>query len=169
MNNPREILVTVARRFVGIRETSPNRFPGDAKIWASTSYPDGWKDRAPWCAALLCHVVRLADLESLVLDFPNRPTTPSVAQWRVWARDPRNGVKILQPGDTLLPGDIVSFLPHFSHIGLVAKPGKSSIVTIEGNTNDAGSREGDGCYEKTRSLSICGEFYRLPADALKAA
>ena len=41
MTNPREILVPVARRFVGLRETSRNRFPGDVKVWASTNYPNG--------------------------------------------------------------------------------------------------------------------------------
>lgn len=168
MTNPREILVTVARRFVGIRETSRNRFPGDMKVWGSTNYPNGWEQREPWCAALVCHVVQLADMESLLLDFPRRPRSASVAEWRKWAREAKSGVKILKPGDALLAGDIVSFLPHFSHIGIVAKSGKTSIVTIEGNTNDAGSREGDGCYEKTRALSLCGEFYRLPCDALPA-
>lgn len=165
--NPRELFVTVARRFVGIRESSRNRFPGDVKVWASTSYPDGWKNREPYCAAGVCHVVHIADLESMELDFPNRPKSAAVSGWKTWARDPKNGVQILRPTDKLLAGDIVSFLPHFSHIGIVSQPvlvGKQ-IRTIEFNTNDAGSRDGDGIYEKSRPLSICGEFYRLPAKA----
>ena len=98
------------------------------------------------------------------MEFLAHPKSASVKEWRKWARETK-GVQILKPGDALLPGDIVSYLPHFSHIGIVAKPGKSIITTIEGNTNDAGGREGDGCYEKTRSMSICGEFYRLGAVA----
>lgn len=165
--NPRELFVTVARRFVGIRESSRNRFPGDVKVWASTSYPDGYVYREPYCAAFVCHVVRLADLESMELNYPNPPRSASVAGWRTWARDKKNGVQILTPSDKIMAGDIVSFLPHFSHIGIVrgVAASKVHILTVEANTNDAGSREGDGIYEKSRSLSICGEFYRLPAKA----
>ena len=34
------------------------------------------------------------------------------------------------------------------------------IVTVEGNTNDANSREGDGVYERMRPISSCIGFIR---------
>ena len=53
--------------------------------------------------------------------------------------------------------------PRLSHIGIVAGfAGNGMVHTIEGNTNAAGSREGDGCYDKLRSLSFCGSFIRIP-------
>jgi hypothetical protein len=50
-------------------------------------------------------------------------------------------------------GDIVIFT--FSHIGIAtsAPDKKGNVETIEGNTNGAGSREGDGVYRKTRHVS----------------
>ena len=50
-------------------------------------------------------------------------------------------------------GDIVVFT--FSHIGLAVKDADSSgyVVTIEGNTNGAGSREGGSVLEKKRHVS----------------
>jgi hypothetical protein len=98
MTNPRSILVEVARRFVGIKETSRNRFSGDVKLWASTNYPDGWKNREPYCAAFLCHVVKIADLESLALDLHPLPKSASVKGWAEWARDHDSGVMIFKIG-----------------------------------------------------------------------
>ena len=50
-------------------------------------------------------------------------------------------------------GDIVVFT--FSHIGIAVKDVDSSgyVVTIEGNTNGAGSREGGSVLEKKRHVS----------------
>lgn len=69
-----------------------------------------------------------------------------------------------------MAGDIVTFLPQLSHIGIVAKDydGKGIVHTIEGNTNQSGSREGDGVYRKARILHDCGTFIRIPAIATKA-
>jgi hypothetical protein len=43
----------------------------------------------------------------------------------------------------------------FSHIGIaVSSPNKDgNVITVEGNTDSAGSREGGGVYLKTRNLS----------------
>lgn len=41
-----------------------------------------------------------------------------------------------------------------AHVGFIDEDfenGKSTILTVEGNTNDSGSREGDGVYRKRRS------------------
>lgn len=38
-----------------------------------------------------------------------------------------------------------------AHVGLITGETKFSYTTIEGNTNDAGSREGDGVYRKIRN------------------
>jgi len=169
-SNPREKIVEVARRFVGIRETSKNRFPGDVKLWDSTTYADGWKNREPYCAAFVCHVVRLADLEELVMDFRPRPQSPSVSEWRNWVRRADSGVYIFKDASEAQAGDIVSLLPHVSHIGIVAGAlwSNGKLPTIEANTDADGGREGDGIYEKTRTPGICGEFYRLPCRAIPA-
>lgn len=88
-----------------------------------------------------------------------------------WARDAATGCLVFTPANVQAgkykpeAGDVVSFLPHLSHIGVVAEDGVSGgfVHTIEGNTNDAGSHEGDCVAAKTRALTFCGEFYRIPA------
>lgn len=37
-----------------------------------------------------------------------------------------------------------------AHTGFIDSWGESSVLTVEGNTNEAGSREGDGVYRKRR-------------------
>jgi hypothetical protein len=50
-------------------------------------------------------------------------------------------------------GDVVIFT--FSHIGIAlgSPDKKGNVPTVEGNTNGAGSREGDGVYRKVRHVS----------------
>lgn len=166
MTNPRTHFITVAERFLGIREEGHNRFTGNVSVWASTDYRDGWKNREPYCAAFMCHVVHVAGLERPELNLGDRrPRSASVRGWKSWARRPKNGVQILTKDP--LPGDIVSFLPHLSHIGLVTSydPKAGIVHTIEANTDAEGSREGDGIYRRERKLKLCGEFYRLPVKA----
>lgn len=54
-----------------------------------------------------------------------------------------------QPGDLLV---LRGGPTHYRHVGLVAAAPRADgvVVTIEGNTNDAGSADGDGVYEKER-------------------
>lgn len=40
-----------------------------------------------------------------------------------------------------------------AHVGFILEWGNKTITTIEGNTNEAGSREGDGVYKKFRLKS----------------
>ncbi len=171
IKNPREKLVEVAKSFLGIQETSRNRFPGDKDVWAATNYPDGWEQREPYCAAFVCRVVQLADAASSELKFRSRPKDAAVVGWKAWVKIPSNGVKVFQApgkGVKILPGDIVSFLPHFSHIGIVEwyDDRIGMVHTIEANTSDQGidgsQRDGDGIYRRARRISLCGDFYRLP-------
>lgn len=171
--NPRKIIAAVALEYVGLRETSANRGPHLAEFWAATNYPDGADNREPWCSAFVTFCVKEGDRRSESLNLRYPPFFPAVAQWKTWARDPKNGCLIFTPADvkagryTPEAGDIVHFLPTLSHIALVAQDGVSGgfVQTVEGNTNKAGSREGDGVYTKDRPLSFCGEFIRVPAVA----
>jgi hypothetical protein len=48
-----------------------------------------------------------------------------------------------------------------AHVGLITGETKFSYVTIEGNTDDGGSREGDGVYARIRnkrSIYIISDF-----------
>ena len=167
--NPRRIIAEVAREYLGLRETSKNQGPHFAEFWRATNYPSGWKNREPWCSAFASFCVQEADRRSEKLELRKAPVFPAVAQWLPWARLPDVGCRVFRSNEVtadLKPeaGDIVIFLPKLSHIGIVSEDydGSGLVKTIEGNTNAAGSREGDGVFEKSRPLDFCGSFIRLP-------
>jgi hypothetical protein len=49
-------------------------------------------------------------------------------------------------------GIYFSSLKRVGHTGLIEKVSGDFAVTIEGNTNDGGSRDGDGVYRRRRVL-----------------
>jgi len=53
----RQLLIEIARRDVGQREVS-NRAPWIKKLWPVTSYPLGYEERAPYCAAGMVWVLK---------------------------------------------------------------------------------------------------------------
>jgi hypothetical protein len=65
-----------------------------------------------------------------------------------------------------LPGDVFSiwnrYIKRIGHVGLVEQvlPSGSFIVTIEGNTNAVGSREGSGVCRLTRPVKQIYNFAR---------
>ncbi len=156
-------LAEIARREVGVREVTRNDAPRIRQYWSAVPACEGnWKVRAAWCAGFVSWCVREADPE-----WEDRPAFEGVSEWLGWCIKhaeivchPDQGVFSKEHAPSA--GDIVIFLPHFSHIGIVTGWNDGAVETIEGNTNDEGSREGDGVYARRRSLSIIGSIWRLP-------
>lgn len=168
--NPRSILVTVAAESLGVRETSKNQGPGIKAFWLDTSYPDGYENREPYCAAFQCHVAAEVLRRGLAVGLTEktRPRDAAVRSFVDWARKASSGCKVFAPRDgQFFPsaGDFVWFQfggDHPDHIGLVTDfDGHTTVHTIEANTGDSGGREGDGVYRKTRALTLCRGFIRL--------
>src|SRR5690554_1094953 len=44
-------------------------------------------------------------------------------------------------------------LKRIAHVGFVDEWGEKQVITVEGNTNEAGSAEGDGVYRKRRPIA----------------
>ena len=112
-------------------------------------------DPVPWCALFIqyitdvvCRTLRERNpLDSVKLE-------AYVQSYYDWAA--AEG-KIVTAG-AAVPGDLALFNfrgERFDHIGIVLAPPDESGVfrTIEGNTNEAGSREGDGVFEKSRTTA----------------
>lgn len=113
--------------------------------------PSPGDDGYAWCAAFVCWAVYQA-VRDLRVSF-KRPVTPGAWDYERWAREQDRSVMLKKPheGD-IKRGDLVIF--EFSHIGIAVSDAKKGMVrTVEGNTNQAGSRDGDGVYEKLRSLT----------------
>ena len=147
-----EKMVRLAREEIGVSEVDGSNCGPRVDEYKAATWLDadkGW----PWCAAFICWLVREA-MEEEDVKF-KRPRTAGAWDFENWAKQQStNGVELRKPtNEDIKAGDIVVFT--FSHIGLAVKDADSSgyVVTIEGNTNGAGSREGGSVLEKKRHVS----------------
>lgn len=170
MNPLLQRLIDIAASERGVKEVPghPNTGPDVEKYQAATWLAPGpW----PWCAAFIAWCLRewlkAPDARSAF-----RLSTPQQAeQWRfrsakafdfeAWGT--AHGMQVLPEHELAKAGDIITF--DFSHIGIVRldEVQGSPLSTIEGNTNGAGSREGDGVYFKSRVDSLTRRYIRLLA------
>lgn len=157
-SNFAEILLKTAKIELDkeIRETSKNQGGGIEKYWEATSYPDGYANREPYCAAFVCYVVNRSFCG--VVTTLRAPTSPVAYDLEKWAKaNSKQGVTSFSEPKA---GDLFT-LATASHCGIVESVQGKSIVTIEANTNAAGSREGDGVYSKSRKISTVRQFIRI--------
>jgi len=109
---------------------------------------------APWCAGFVALVLR----DVCHVDYPHSGT---VAEWSrgKWEKnivfDKRKGEK-LRP-EQIHKGQIFTIyfanLKRDAHIGIILGYENGHVITIEGNTNAGGSREGYGVFIRHRSLN----------------
>lgn len=99
-------------------------------------------DGHPWCAAFACCMVQDGGYE---LD------AYSAGVQKLYDRNPdlRVAVKDVQPGDLVLR--LVSGQTHVAIVSDVTSA--PLLVTIDGNSNEAGSREGNAVVRKERPAS----------------
>lgn len=104
---------------------------------------------ASWCMAFMYWCFEKAAEE---LKIPN-PLVKTAGVLRAWDNAVSHRVTIPQPGDIF----IMDFGSGHGHTGIVTSQDISRIYTIEGNTNDTGSREGyEVCQRKRVKTSIKG-------------
>jgi len=168
----KQTLVAVARREIGKKETEgPNEGPDVRKYQKAT-----WLDPGPWywCAAFVCWcVAKAVELTGLRPFSGKLPRTAGAFDFANWADDKHpdtgkymarsgKGVIVLDPKTNRVEfGDIVIYKS--SHIG-IASSGENSarnFSAVEGNTNDGGSRNGDGTYERNRNASELKQIVRI--------
>lgn len=142
-------VLELAASYIGTTEVGHNRGP----------LVDHWNQLAgqipenepPWCASFVFAMFHDAALE---LELPNPcPRTASVVQ--LVTRWPFPIALIPEPG-------AVFVLAGQSHTGLVEAVRGTSLVTLEGNTNAAGSREGNSVQRHARrTIADCRGFLIL--------
>lgn len=162
---PWGILAKIAAAHIGELERTRNRSPFILKIWRET-WEDGgeyYENREPWCAAFVCWCIKQSIGTNVRLGaLPSRVLSPSVHLMRERLAG-NSGARIVGWRDAQA-GDLITFLPAFSHIGIVERCDVGGLWTIEGNTNGEGSREGDGVYRRTRAEDLVRrcDVWRLP-------
>jgi putative peptidoglycan binding protein/CHAP domain-containing protein len=166
---PQEMLADIAAPYVGATEAAGNRMGDDARMREifqadDLGNADGTTDGYAWCCAFVSVCVQRLLAISPVYPGVRAPRVASVTAFRTrWA--PEQRCLIFAPSSPHVPhrGDIVVYM--FSHIGIVEGTGSGSLQTIEGNTNEKGSREGTTCRRKQRGLAEVRCFIRLPVFA----
>tara|TARA_R110002051_G_scaffold221956_2_gene285588 strand:- start:616 stop:1236 length:621 start_codon:yes stop_codon:yes gene_type:complete len=145
-------MIVLAREEIGVSEVDGSNCGPRVDQYKAATWLDadkGW----PWCAAFLCWLLREATQDEDIAF--KLPQTAGAWDFENWAKkEVANGVDLRKPtNEDIKAGDIVIFT--FSHIALAVKDIDSSgyVITIEGNTNGAGSREGGSVLEKKRHVS----------------
>jgi len=142
-NNAAEDLLLSAERWINIRElTGNNDHPMITKAMELCGL-SGNRGYA-WCAASQAEIHDYAGLIA--------PHSARVMDWFS-----QNIVWIVEFGELplfdkrgMVGGLYYSNLGRLGHIVLIVGEDKNNYYTLEGNTNIAGSREGDGFYKKIR-------------------
>ena len=134
-------IISIAQSQIGVREaTGKNDGLNVAQYLAYTGEQKG----APWCAAFVSWVFGRAG-------FGQPKTAWSPALFPLQKRTTN-----IQPATVF--GIYFPALKRIAHCGFVERLEGHWIITIEGNTNVAGSREGDGVYRKRRLLNTVKYF-----------
>lgn len=135
----------VAYTQLGVHEVGgKNRGPQvDEYIKSVGLDPDG---QHAWCAAFVCWCVRKA----------GKSLKQSAKVSRLWELN--QDLAVFEPQ----PGDIAIHLndDETGHCGIVDSATETDIMSVEGNTNAAGSREGDRVAFKTRPRIYWQAFIR---------
>jgi len=138
----------------GVREDRgrPNRGPQVDQYLARVGVDPA--TGSPWCAAFAYWCFDEA-ARQLGVSNPCVKTAGVLSHWtraplaaRVPAEAAFDDPRLIRPGALF----IVDHGSGRGHTGIVVKVLTGEIATIEGNTNQRGSREGDGVYQKTRSI-----------------
>lgn len=138
----RLLLQSVYSHEVGVREKS-SRNDG-SRVEEYLAYT-GNKQGEPWCAAFVCWALGKAGIAN-----PRSAWSPDLLPARRITWKNSWSAKRVQPqiGDVF--GIWFINKGRIAHCGFIAEWGDSQIITVEGNTNQSGSREGDGVYRKRR-------------------
>ncbi len=137
----RERITEIARSQIGVRELTGNNdglaVEGYLKV---TNLPKG----NPWCAAFVSWAFAEAGFVK-----PRTAWSPALFP---------NARSTLTPKPADVLGIYSIKLKRIAHAGLVERRQHNWIISIEGNTNANGGREGDGVYRKWRHIRTIAKF-----------
>ncbi len=158
----RECVVGIAKSQIGVTE-KPSNWGRDVSAYLRSV---GIRFPAPWCGAYVywCYMMYSCEIDytALKLGYVPNWSRGQMAQYVVW--DKRTSDIKIQDFD-FRPGDLCTIyfgsLKREAHIFMVVEKSNGQLITIEGNTNDGGSRDGIGVFLRQRSLSSVHKVIRL--------
>ncbi|GAA0406117.1 peptidoglycan-binding protein [Streptomyces luteireticuli] len=132
-------VIDIARGEVGYHEGRSSGSWNNIQKY-SPAVPDlRWSQGQAWCSTFVSWVFQQAGAKSLA------PVTASCAEGVSWFENRGRFSEYPAVGAVVYFGSGGG-----SHVGIVTSYTADTIYTIEGNTNDNGSAEGDGVYRKAR-------------------
>ncbi|MES2455794.1 MAG: peptidoglycan-binding protein [Bacteroidota bacterium] len=134
-------LIPIAEAQLWVREASGQNDGVQVEAFLSAA---GLKKGNPWCAAFVSWVHQQAGY--------NAPRTG----WSPALFPVNRLVKAAAPGNVF--GIYFPALKRIAHCGFVTRRHGSWVVTVEGNTSIAGSREGDGVYQRMRHFRTLSKY-----------
>jgi len=137
----RKSLISIAQSQIGVKEATGHN---DGKVVEEYLSYVGFKKGAPWCAAFVCWVFGQAGF-----DLPRTAWSPALFPLQKQTTE-------VKPATVF--GIYFPSLKRIAHCGFVERLDGHWVITIEGNTNVAGSREGDGVYRKRRLVNTIRYF-----------
>lgn len=126
---------------IGVRELTGNN---DGKAVETYLHYCGLSKGEPWCASFVCWIYGQNNISN-----PKSGYCPDLFKQKdiVWKRNSNHNTLPIR-------SDIfgIYFLDkkRIAHTGFIEKWTSTQVYTVEGNTNQSGSREGDGVYRKIR-------------------
>jgi hypothetical protein len=144
--NSSQNLITEAFTWLGVVELTGNN--DHPRISQSMKFCNLSGDKGyPWCASSQAKIHFDAGLSA--------PHSARVVDWFkqnvVWKKEWRDKQFAVKPG--MVGAIYYRSLGRYGHIVLIIGEDNNNYYTLEGNTNAAGSREGQGFYKKVRSKS----------------
>ncbi len=142
--------LAIALGEVGVEEVGGNnRGPRVKEYLASVGLPEG----SPWCAAYVhwCYrqcgvVLEPARSYAMALKFHEKPHR--IWERKGWTYEPGDFKRISMDGDHFALW--YERLGRIGHTGMIRGEDEKWVLTVEGNTNAEGSREGGGVYFRKR-------------------
>lgn len=142
--NPiREKLKTTAEKYIGIREeTGHNDGKDVVRILRNVNLHKG----DPWCAATMAIIHDENNIPN-----PRSGYCPDWFRSNVVYEKTETSIEKFQAKTGQVFGLYIEYKRRVGHVGMIVGESKFSYHTVEGNTNDVGSDEGEGCYRKIRN------------------
>ncbi len=153
-----QMVLETATSFVGQKEVSGNMGfiqPFFLKLMESV----GWRKSWSWCS-IFCKLVYTEAYKKMGLDpkIITKYISPSVQKTR--ANFLKAGYPLITDWKLVKPGAYISWVSGSDrtkgHTGILVEftDNGKKMITIEGNTNSEGSREGDSVAKKTRAAIV---------------
>lgn len=143
--NTSELVASIYSSEIGVREATGRNDGQRVEMYlASCKLPAG----NPWCAAFVTWVFKEAKVKAMVSAWSPAwfPETKVI-----YTRGSSHN-KVPQQADVF--GIWFANRKRIAHVGFIDDWQSGAVaITVEGNTNEAGSREGDGVYRKRRLKS----------------